>query len=265
MKKAMKNDAQGRLRLKVVAGAALGLALAGLAGGASAATLGDIFAVAEEINQQAKASQAKVDALSEETRDLYNDYKSVLKEIEGLRVYNRQLERQVAGQQRAMAEIQENMDKITDVQRQVTPLMERMVTGLEQFIEHDMPFRLDERRARVARLREILDRPDVAVSERLSQVLSAFQIENDYGRTLDAYSSKIDLDGEERVVDVLLVGRVALMYQTSDAEETGFWNKSAKRWQPLDDEYQAAVRDGIRMARKQATLNLLPVPIVVEE
>lgn len=265
MKKAMKNDARRRARLKVVFGAVLGLALASLAGGASAATLGDIFAVAEQINRQAKDSQAKVDALTEETRDLYNDYKTVLKEIEGLRVYNRQLERQVAGQQRAMAEIQENMNKITDVQRQVTPLMERMVTGLEQFIEHDMPFRLDERRARVARLREILDRPDVAVSERLSQVLSAFQIENDYGRTLDAYSSKIDLEGEERVADVLLVGRVALMYQTSDAEETGFWNKTTKRWEPLDDAYQAAVRDGIRMARKQASLNLLPVPIVVED
>ena len=262
MKKAMKNDARRRARLKVVVGAALGLALAG---GASAATLGDIFAVAEQINRQAKDSQAKVDALTEETRDLYNDYKTVLKEIEGLRVYNRQLERQVAGQQRAMAEIQENMNKITDVQRQVTPLMERMVTGLEQFIEHDMPFRLDERRARVARLREILDRPDVAVSERLSQVLSAFQIENDYGRTLDAYSSKIDLQGEERVADVLLVGRVALMYQTSDAEETGFWNKTTKQWEPLDEKYQAAVRDGIRMARKQASLNLLPVPIVVED
>ena len=245
------------------------MAAAGLAGllaiGAGAATLPDIFAVAERINQQAKDSQAKVDALTEETNDLYADYKNVLKEIEGLRVYNRQLERQIAAQEQEMSEISGNMDKITDVQRQITPLMDRMITGLEQFVENDMPFRVDERRARVERLRTILGRSDVAVSEQLSQVLNAYQVENDYGRTIDAYSGKIQVDGQERVADILLVGRVALMYQTSDAEETGYWNKATERWEPLDDAYQASVRNGIRMARKQASLNLLPVPVTLEE
>lgn len=245
------------------------MAAAGLAGllaiGAGAATLPDIFAVAERINQQAKDSQAKVDALTEETNDLYADYKNVLKEIEGLRVYNRQLERQIAAQEQEMSEISGNMDKITDVQRQITPLMDRMITGLEQFVENDMPFRVDERRARVDRLRTILGRSDVAVSEQLSQVLNAYQVENDYGRTIDAYSGKIQVDGQERVADILLVGRVALMYQTSDAEETGYWNKATERWEPLDDAYQASVRNGIRMARKQASLNLLPVPVTLEE
>ena len=238
---------------------------AGLAAlGAGAATLADIFAVAERLNEQAKTSQAKVEALTEETRDLYDEYRTTLKEIEGLRVYNRQLERQVAGQEQEMAEISGNMDKITNVQRQVTPLMDRMLIGLEQFIEQDMPFRTEERQGRVDRLREILDRADVAVSEQFSQVLSAYQIENDYGRTIDAYSSKIEVDGNERVADILHIGRIALVYQTSDGEETGYWNEQDGRWEVLDDSYQSPVRNGIRMARKQASLNLLPVPVRVE-
>ena len=245
------------------------MAVVGLAGllaaGAQAATLPDIFAVAERLNQQAKESQAKVDALTEETNDLYSEYKNVLKVIEGLRVYNRQLQRQINAQEQEMAEISGNMDKITEVQRQITPLMDRMVTSLEQFVENDLPFRVDERRERVDRLRQILDRADVAVSEQFSQVLNAFQIENDYGRTIDAYSGKIQVDGHERVADILLIGRVALVYQTSDGEETGHWNKSAGRWEVLDDKYQASVRNGIRMARKQATLNLLPMPVALED
>ena len=252
----------GPTRLKAMAVVGLAGLLATAAG---ATTLPDIFAVAERINQQAKESQAKVDALTEETSDLYTDYKNVLKEIEGLRVYNRQLERQIAAQEQEISEISGNMDKITDVQRQITPLMDRMITGLEQFVENDMPFRIDERRQRVERLRTILDRSDVAVSEQLSQVLNAYQVENDYGRTLDAYSGKIQVDGQERVADILLVGRVALMYQTSDGEETGYWNKAEERWELLDDAYQAGVRNGIRMARKQATLNLLPVPVQLED
>ena len=247
----------------------IGAVIAGIAGclaiGAGATTLTDIFLVAERINEQAKTSQAKVDELTEETRELYDEYKTTLKEIEGLRVYNRQLERQIAGQEREMAEISENMDKITDVQRQVTPLMDRMVTGLEQFIEKDKPFRSKERRKRIDDLRTTLDRADVAVSEQFSQVLNAFQIENDYGRTIDAYSGTVVVDGNERVADILHVGRVALVYQTSDGAETGFWNDAAGRWEVLDDAYQAPVRNGIRMARKQASLNLLPVPVTVEE
>ena len=245
---------------------ATAVGLAGLlAVGAGAATLSDIFVVAERINQQAKESQAKVDALSEEAHDLYSDYKLVLKVTEGLRVHNRQLERQIASQERQMKEIAENMGKVADVQRQITPLMDRMITSLDQFVEHDMPFLLDERRARVEKLRSLLDRADVAVSEQLNQVLSAYQIENDYGRTIDAHSGKIEVDGQERVVDILLIGRIALVYQTSDGEETGYWNKSAKRWEVLDDSYRSAVRNGIRMARKQVSLNLLPVPVKVEE
>lgn len=244
--------------------AALAVVAAMLAAGAGAATLADIFAVAERINEQAKASQAKVDALSEETRDLYFEYRTVLKEIEGLRAHNRQQERLIARQQREMGEISTNMEKVTGVERQVTPLMERMVIGLEQFIELDVPVRSEERRTRVDRLRETLDRQDVAVSEKFSQVLQAYQIENSYGRAMEAYTDRIEVEGTERVVDVLHVGRVALLYQTSDGDETGYWNRQEKRWEVLDDEYQATVRDGIRMARSQASLNLLPVPVRLE-
>lgn len=235
-----------------------------LATGAGATTLADIFTVAERINQQAKASQAKVDALSEETRDLYHQYRVVLKEIEGLRVHNRQQERLINRQQREMSEISANMEKVTGVERQVTPLMDRMVTGLEQFIALDVPVRLEDRRKRVDLLRETLDRQDVAVSEKFSQVLQAYQIENSYGRAMEAYTDRIEVEGTERVVDVLHVGRVALLYQTNDGAETGYWNQQEKRWEVLDDSYQAAVRDGIRMARSQASLNLLPVPVRLE-
>ena len=65
----------------------------------AATTLDDIYQVAEQMNVAAKRSQSKIDALTEETRLLLNEYKTVLKEIEGLRVYNRQLEKQIASQE----------------------------------------------------------------------------------------------------------------------------------------------------------------------
>jgi uncharacterized protein with PIN domain len=234
-------------------------------GTAAAATLSDIYRVADQINGQARQSQARIDTLTEETRSLLNDYKTVLKEIEGLRVYNRQLERQIENQEKEKTQITSSIEAVTVIERQIGPLMTRMIDGLEQFVKLDLPFLEKERAERVALLREILERADVSVSEKFSQVLRAYQIENEYGRTMEAYGATINVGGTDRKVDVLKVGRIALVYQTPDGEETGMFNPTSRQWEPLGDEYTTPVRNGIRMANKQLSVDLFELPIVGPE
>jgi len=236
---------------------ALGLCLV-VAGTASAATLNDVFAVTKSINDEAKRSQAKIDALTDETRNLLNDYKTVLKEIEGLQVYNRQLQKQIDNQQSEMAEISDSIDRVTVIERQISPFMLRMVDGLEQFVSLDLPFLMDERSKRIEELRIVLERADVAVSEKFNQVFRAYQIENEYGRTMESYSETITVGGAERKVDIVKVGRVVLAYQSLDGEETGIWNKETKAWEPVSDDYSQSVRNAIKMARKQLA-NVTPI------
>ena len=230
-------------------------------GSVAAAALNDIYQVAEQLNAQARQSQARIDALTEETRELLNEYKTVLKEIEGLKVYNRQLERQIENQEREMAQLARSIDEVTVIERQITPLMLRMIDGLEQFVELDLPFLREERMERVEMLREMMDRADVAVSEKFSQILRAFQIENEYGRTMEAYGDTITVDGNPRKVDILKVGRIALVYQSPDGELTGFYNPNTSQWEDLDDSYTTPVRNGIRMARKQLSVDMLALPV----
>ena len=66
-------------------------------------------------------------------------------------------------------------------------------------------------------------------------------------------------------MDVLKVGRISLMYQTGDGEETGRYNPTTQSWEEIDDSYQASVRQGIRMARQQATTNLFSIPVTGAE
>lgn len=230
-------------------------------GGAMAATLNDIYQVAEQINDQARQSQARIDALTDETRELLNEYKTVLKEIEGLRVYNRQLERQIENQETEMAQLTRSIDDVTLIERQITPLMLRMIDGLEQFVELDLPFLLDERRERIETLRSMMDRADVAVSEKFSQILRAYQTENEYGRTMEAYDSSVEIDGAQRKVDVLKMGRIALVFQSPDGALTGFYNPISEDWETLDASYTAPVRNGIRMARQQLSVDMLTMPV----
>ena len=242
-------------------GVLCGLLLAMASTTASAVTLSDIFQAADDTNQAAKRSQAKIDSLTEETRKLLSDYKVVLKEIEGLRVYNRQLEKQIANQESEMSALSDSIDKVTVIERQITPLMLRMIQGLEQFVALDMPFFRKERQDRLDRLNETMDRADVAVSEKFSVVLRAYQVENEYGRTMNTYGDTIEIGGTERKVDILQLGRVALLYQTPDGSETGMYNKTSKQFEAIDENYQSSVRSAIRMARQQATLNMFSIPV----
>lgn len=229
-------------------------------------TLDAIIKVGEEKTAAAKQSQAKIDRLAEEARDLLTDYKTVMKQVDGLKVYNARLQRQIDNQERRIADIDNSIDEVTVIQRQMMPLVIRMIDGLEQFVELDVPFNLDERRARIEFLRDNVDRSDITVAEKFRQVLEAYNIELQYGRGMETYSDTIELNGVTRDVDFLRIGRVSLVYQTTDGEESGVWNPETKSWDSLSSgDYAAAIRKGVRIAKKQATIELLNMPVAAPE
>ena len=84
-----------------------------------------------------------------------------------------------------------------------------------------MPFLLEERRKRIAGLRDIMNRADVSLSEKYRRVVEAYQIEMDYGRTIEAYDGRLGEGDDARTVQFLRIGRVVLMYQTLDGRRDG--------------------------------------------
>ncbi|HJL62492.1 MAG TPA: DUF3450 domain-containing protein, partial [Pseudomonadales bacterium] len=117
------------------------------------------------------------------------------------------------------------------------------------------------RQDRIAFLIGTLDRADVAVSEKFSQVMQAYQVENTYGSSIDVYTDVIELNGTPRQVDVLKMGRVSLVFQSPDGEISGAWDNDARRWVILEDKYRSGIRDGMRMARKTQTVGLVQLPV----
>lgn len=247
-------------RLKTVALTAV-LAVGAAGGPAVASQLDTILSTANEVHDQARRSQVRIDQLSDETRRLLQDYRTVLKEIEGLRVYNRQLDRQIASQEQEKSELNESIETVTLIERQIMPLMIRMIDSLEQFVSLDVPFLLEEREDRVERIRGLLDRADVEVAEQFGQILNAYQIENEYGRTMESYTDELELDGRTLVVDFLRLGRVSLMYQTADGARSGVWNQQERQWQELPGSYATPIRNAIRMARQQMAVDMISLPI----
>lgn len=241
---------------------ALGISAVGFV---DAANLDEIIKAEESKLKLAQASQSKVDNLDTERRKLYDDYKAILKEIDGLRVYNKQLSKQIASQIKEMTRIEQTIDNVTVMQRQITPLMLRMIEGLEQFVALDIPFLKEERERRISFLKEVLDRSDVSVAEQFRRVVEAYQIENDYGSTIEAYKANLEVDGTEREVEFLRVGRVAWVYQTADGKRAGVWNQDSKTWDPLDGSYRKYITDGLKIARKQKAPDMIILPVKAPE
>jgi uncharacterized coiled-coil protein SlyX len=244
-----------------VAGSTLGVAAS-----SSATSIDDILDVGKQRTAEAKTSQAKIDRLADETRDLLSDYKTVMKQVDGLRVYNARLERQIANQERRITDIDDSIAEAAVIQRQIPPLVGRMLDGLEQFINLDMPFDLDTRLGNIEAVRSNLDRSDVTSAEAFRQVLELYSIELQYGRGIESYPDTISVNGVDREVDILRVGRVSLVYQTKDGAETGAWNTGTQSWEALSSgDYASAVRKGVRIAKKQATIELLNMPVAAPE
>jgi hypothetical protein len=155
-----------------------------------------------------------------------------------------------AAQEQQLRELRTSISQVTVIERQILPLMQRMIDSLEQFIELDMPFFLERRRARVRDLRQLLTRADVTAADQFRLVMEAWQIENDYGRYMDAYTGEITLNGTTREVDFLKVGRVALLYLTPDGRQAGAWDPVARDWVTISRDYHDQIRQRIRGLRR---------------
>lgn len=210
-------------------------------------------------------SQQKIDALADETTDLLIEYRNVLNQTESLQAYNEQLETLIDSQQQELSSIDEQLANITATQRDILPLMTKMIETLSLFIELDVPFLMDERQTRVASLEELMKRADVSLSEKYRRILEAYQVETEYGRTIEAYQAAL-VEGEDaRTVDFLRIGRIGLYYLTLDGLEAGSWNSSTKQWQVLPSDQNQSVSQGLKVALKQLPPNLLVLPVQAAE
>ena len=227
--------------------------------------LGSVLAETIETNQAARLSQKKVDSLDDETREMFEQYRAVLRENESLRIYNDQLQRMTDAQQEEMVSLDRQIAEIASTHRDIVPLMLRMVDALDNFVALDLPFLPEERGRRLQNLRELMDRSDVSVSEKYRRILEAYQIENDYGRTIEGYRAELASGDVTRTVDFLRLGRVGLYYQSLDGREVGHWDRSAGAWRHLDADYRQSIRDGLRIARKQSAPDLLTLPVKAPE
>ena len=225
-----------------------------------AQVLSQILETQTERTLKAQESQVRVDKVVTQTRTMEDQFRANLKEIDGLRIYNKLLELQVENQERVKVDFEQSIANVAIVNRQIVPVMTRMIDSLEQFIALDVPFLNQERTDRVEALKELMSRQDVTVAEKFRKVTEAYQIENDYGRTIETYKDTLDLDGAILELDFLRIGRIALMYQSVDGKISGVWNQDTQSWDDASSQ-RNQIKLGLSIAKKQVPPDLVILPV----
>lgn len=229
-------------------------------GNVLAQSVDDVLKAVDRRLNLAQQSQERVNDIVEGARSLTDQYRSINKEVDGLKVYNRLMAAQTSGQDATLEDISISMDQVDVINRQIFPLMERMIDSLEQSVKLDVPFLMTERTNRIEALKDILARSDVSVAEKFRKVMEAYQIENDYGSSSEWYAETISIDGGPREFNVLRIGRVGLYFQSDDSRITGRWDHVNREW-VIDDSGRNEIRKGLRMAKQLIAPELILIPL----
>jgi uncharacterized phage infection (PIP) family protein YhgE len=215
----------------------------------------------EATAKEAQASQQRVEQLDDQTTQMINQYRANLKQLEAATRYNASLNRNLANQQRQVERLRRDIDNVSGLQRGMQPLMEDMLATLGELVSADLPFNMQERQDRIARLNGMMSDTGVSAAQRYRLIVEAYQIENEYGRTIGWYEGSIDDGGELRTGEVVRVGRIAMMFKTGDDSILKIYDKKAGGWVNLDKSYLPDVRQALRMAKEQTAPALLAVPV----
>ena len=178
-------------------------------------------------------------------------------------MYNAMLKRQLDDQTAQINKLNTSINSATLVERQIMPLLSRMLDALDNFIQLDVPFLLEERLARVEDLRALLQKSEYTTSEKCRRVFEAYQIENEFGYTIESYKGRVTVDQQQFAVDFLRIGRVGLMYRDLAGEQVGYWDKQQSAWQPLSEQqYLRHITKGLKIANEEISPELITMPLV---
>jgi len=218
------------------------------------------------INLEASSSSAAanrqdtINNLDSQIIFLTGEIQYLSQQLDLTNIYNRQLQELIDSQNSEIKSINEQMEALDETNRGILPKLEEMVNILAEVIEKDTPFLIEERSQRVNEIKDLLTQSNISTSEKFRRVFEAYKIENEYGRTVEAYRDEIIVDGQNYNVEIFRLGRVGLYGRTADGDYTTMYSRSQNKWikvKGIDDNLVIA----LKIARKEIPPSLIKLPL----
>ncbi len=213
-------------------------------------------AVAREIKAQQQADQ-----WSQEKEQLISEIRQSKTQLEWAQYQSKKYAAYIQREKEKIAELKRQKKEMRSLRRNLEPYLEELITGLEDFITSDLKFLSQERAERIQFLRDSVNDYHLGMSEKLQRVLEALLVEAEYGRSIEAHSATLEVEGQTIEAEVLRIGRIAVFFHSMDGEKVGRWNPEKESWDYISSNFSRAIGNAIEMAKQQKSVELVDLPI----
>lgn len=225
------------------------------------AQLDSILGAAKASTAASSAAQRSVEQSDDRAESAIREYRAVLQQIDNIKLFVAQQDIFLQSQQAEIDSLNNQLSTVEQIKQGMVPMMLRMATNIEDVIKSDVPFLLEERLERVARLKETLSDPDISPAEQYRQVLNAYKIEVSYGQGLDSYEGAHPTK-PGNVVNFLRFGRVSYVYMSKDEQDIARYDLANQSWEQISGDQAVALRRAIRIAHGEAAPGIVFAPVV---
>lgn len=227
--------------------------------------------VVSSTNTELADSQQSIDKLNNATQKMLLEYREILQQKDYQQYYNFQLKQLDSSQQQEITELQEQLQELDYIEVAIMPLMQSMLVALEEFVALDMPFQQQIRMDGLQKLRSRLNSGSLSLPDKYRLLMEAWQIEHDYGRSIETWrgllkdstsmASVKNLSVDSLSVNYLRVGRTAFYYQSLDGSQQAIWDNKLKSWQPLPVTFASDLKRSMQIAAERIAPELMPLPL----
>jgi chromosome segregation ATPase len=234
-------------------------AVAAFAASAASAQLDEALRTAQQSTQEGAQAQRQIDDIADRTAGLESQYLALRQQIEDQRIFIEQQQVFLRSQQNEIEELTAQLDRVSGIERDLTPMMLEMFVRLEEFIANDLPFQAEQRQARLDNIERTLGDANVSPAEKYRVILNAYEIEASYGRGLSTYTEEVDVDGTPEQADILRFGRLAMIRIIRGDLE--IMTADNREWRPLSGQYANNVQRALRIAQEVTTPEVFVAPL----
>lgn len=252
------NPARGALAAALVFGAA--------ALPAQAQSLRSALDTGERATRSAETTQNRINQLDDERSEMVREYRTLLQKTTAAKLFAAQQEKVVESQRAELASLNDQLGRVDEITAQMIPMMQDMITDLEQFVAADLPFKSAERSDRLANLKTVMERADVPPAEQYRLIIEAYQAEMEYGRTVDTWEIDTTIDPNDpnsgpTTATMFQYGRVALVMLSGDEGSAYRFNRATRTWDSVSGSYISDIKQSIKVAQGLTGQEVLYAPV----
>ncbi len=209
------------------------------------------------------AAQAKADDWSWDKQGMISKIRDAKYRVTWLKYRQEKNRQYIAKAKQNIADLEYQKEELNKLREQLEPYLEGVILRLQDFVNQDLPFLPEERAKRIAALKTSMDNYDLPLSEKFRRVFEeGLEIETEYGKVVDgSVETTLNINGVDTQVTIFRLGRVGMYYLSLDETQSGYYNRTTGKWEPLPEDMNQEIKLAIDISGAKRSVQIVNLPL----